>query len=463
MALPTTEQELANRINDEVNNARQTWAAELTTAQETARAEGRSEGRAEGIATGKAEGENLGKLEIINDLKALIPNAKVEEEDIEDTTSVAEDKKVKAGVTLPCKKPNTFKFGDDFSSYVDNWINFARLSKIQPEYRLRTLLTYLDSESQDRISTLDLSSIDKDNLTKCLPRIKQVMEPSKTAMEANMLLLKAKQEPGESLNDFARRIRKLGDIAFNSEELKNLVLGRIFRANVESDRMSEQLLLNPKKDFKDVFEDALKIEAAMNARKIAKGSSDDETLSILQVQDQPQSSYFNPNITFYFCQTKGHIQKYCPKKALNCFICGVLGHVAKMCPQKGTNMQKNYTYNQSQPSSFTQFKNHNHNNQFKFKSPQNHPSTSFNRQYFNNLQRPTQKFLNNKPQNQLFPKPQGSSLPSARFPNAFTQNNASPKSPMLRRPMNLMNQEPTINQNQENGKSPSRREGGQML
>ena len=168
---------------------------------------------------------------------------------------------------LACRKPGIFIYGGDFGGYVENWLNYASILRIPEEYLFRTLLTYLDAKCQDRIRALKLIEIDKDDINICLPRMKQVLGPNKSAVWARIKLFSSVQEACETITDFADKLRKLADVAYVSDELKNDIIVDIFIDGIRNDEISVKLRMNPKAKFQDVFEEALKLESAYSIRK----------------------------------------------------------------------------------------------------------------------------------------------------------------------------------------------------
>ena len=478
-------EELNTYVKEIVDGYRQQWNEELQTTHDQWNKnveDARQQGLNEGYQLGQEQAikqnekiENLGEnksnpeidlddydgASIFEDEKPENTNKKLENTDTKPENTKQENSDYLSG-NLPCRKPEIFRYGGDFSAYIQNWLNYARIMRIPPEYKVRTLLTYLDAECQDKIRTLNLSKTEKTKVKLCIPKLKQVLEPNKTVVESRIKLFRAEQEPEETLTDFAGRLRKLADVAYNSKELKNDILKDIFLDGMESDEMSVKLRMNPKAEFKDIYEDALRLETAYRARKIAKGKMEDEPLSILQTQDQ--TKVYNPNIVCYACKQRGHLAKFCLAKPFNCHRCGIMGHIQKFCPQKISPIQKNYAYDQTRNYKTNSF----NENPQKFNKPnfKNYPQNNTGINRYNNQ---TQNF--NHTNSSTYNHSQTSQYPMNKYydksmekSKSYFRNNMNPRNVQNNsRPINLMNHQLRTNPSTVNWNAPlqSKQERGQ--
>ena len=78
---------------------------------------------------------------------------------------------------VPCLKPEKFTYGNDIKDYTNAWDNYRRIQNIADPVIVRSFLTFLDEKSREKIRTLKLTSIQKDNWENTRPLIELALEP----------------------------------------------------------------------------------------------------------------------------------------------------------------------------------------------------------------------------------------------------------------------------------------------
>ena len=95
---------------------------------------------------------------------------------LEENRQWDKDQKSKNSMKIPIKKPKIFILGaDNYKTFLNTFKIFVTAAKIPEEYIIDTLLTFLDSKSQRRTGTLNLTETKKREVETCYERIGEVL------------------------------------------------------------------------------------------------------------------------------------------------------------------------------------------------------------------------------------------------------------------------------------------------
>ena len=167
-----------------------------------------------------------------------------------------------------CCKPQIFKYGDDFNTYLEHWSNYVRILNIPHADRGRLLFTYLDTDSNDKVNTLKLTSNQENNWTELKQRLRKVLEPV-SKHQARAKLFAMKQLPFESCEEYGRKLQKLASKAYDETETEthDANVRDKFLYGIFNNSIAIHLMNNKANDFATLYQEAVKFEKSLEARK----------------------------------------------------------------------------------------------------------------------------------------------------------------------------------------------------
>ena len=287
-------------------------------------------------------------------IKALKLEAKTEIlEKISDVVKPAS-----SNIPQAVRKPAVFKYGEDFNSYLELWNNYARILNMQEADRGRLLFTFLDQECIDKLTALNLTSEQKNNWSTVKKELKSALEVD-SPQQARAKLFSMKQQIGETVEEFGRKIQKLANKAYSTESrdivARDANIRDIFVYGILDNSIAIHLMNKAEGDFTTVYKDACNLEKNLDARKQVSGATDIQILTT-QTKNAPESS--KPRVgsdkKCFQCSRTGHWAAQCPtRERRRCYFCGKEGHLRASCfklrndtnaysRQGGTNSRGNY-------------------------------------------------------------------------------------------------------------------------
>ena len=244
------------------------------------------------------------------------------------------------------RKPPIFKYGDDFNSYLETWSNYARILNIPEADRGRLLFTYLDSESNEKVNTLKLTSEQKNTWPDLKQNLRKILDPD-SKQQARAKLFSMKQLPSESCEEFGRKLQRMASKAYdeNTETAaRDANVRDIFIYGLLNNSIAIHLMNNKKTDFPSLYQDALELEKNLEARKQVSGGPE---IEILKIEAPKREMVKNDKITgnCFNCGKNGHWAANCkaPKVSKKiCHYCNKVGHIKPNCFKYRNDHNYNY-------------------------------------------------------------------------------------------------------------------------
>ena len=212
--------------------------------------------------------------------EAQIENIKVEaKESILNNLSTVFASRENISTSNATRKPQIFKYGDDFNAYLESWSNYARILKIPEADRGRLLFTYFDSESNEKVNSLKLTSEQKNNWTELKTRLRKILEPD-SKQQARAKLFAMKQQPSENCEQFGRKLQRMASKAYDETEAvaRDANIRDIFLYGLFNNSIAIHLMNANKEDFATLYQDAIELEKNLETRKQAFGGPEIEIL-----------------------------------------------------------------------------------------------------------------------------------------------------------------------------------------
>ena len=250
------------------------------------------------------------------------------------------------------RKPQIFKHGEDFNSYLEIWSNYARILNIAEADRGRLLFTFLDENCNDKISALKLTSDQKNDWNLVKRELKNILEVD-NQQQARAKLFSMKQQLGETIEEFGRRIQKMSikaysmdsrDVIARDSNIKDVLLYGIANNAIALNLMNKPDL--DTLDFAALYKNACNLEKNYDARKQASGTADIEILKSEVEPKRVDEGKIVKNIdqSCWNCGALDHWQSQCTKprrENRKCHFCGQIGHLRNSCFKLQNLMRQN--------------------------------------------------------------------------------------------------------------------------
>ena len=252
------------------------------------------------------------------------------------------------------RKPPIFKYGEDFNTYLESWSNFARILNIPEADRGRLLFTYLDTESNEKLSAIKLTSEQKNNWTELKQRLRLILEPD-SRQQARAKLFAMKQLPSETCEQFGRKLQRMASKAYDEAEsaAREANIRDIFVYGILNNSIAIHLMNSKTIDFATLYRDAIDLEKNLEARKQASGGHEIEILKAEAPKINSSSRVDGSNKVSgncFNCGKYGHWAVNCiaPRKTKKvCHYCNKAGHIKQNC-FKFQNERRNKSFNNTQ-------------------------------------------------------------------------------------------------------------------
>ena len=251
---------------------------------------------------------------------------------------------------LPPFDPDTdvgASVGPRWKTWLADFETFVIANDITDDKRKRALLLYqAGSRVHEIFRQLQDTGEDKDYKT-AVDKLNEYFEPQKNRLYKVYKFRQAKQEEGETLDQFHTRLRSLSqtcefaDDSLDFEIMIQIVIGG------RSSRLRKQALRDPKIMLKELLLEGRRAEMSeFQASEIEKDSVQQHKIQAVKTKKPAAKSFRNPGPQSK-CRSCGgvlpHREKPCPAKGKTCHKCNKLNHFAKFCfskPQVNANKGK---------------------------------------------------------------------------------------------------------------------------
>jgi hypothetical protein len=186
------------------------------------------------------------------------------------------------------RKPRLMDEKDDIRLYLEDFDNFADVVKLPKKIRYNTLVSYLPSKSRLKLRSLELSAKQMKNWSKVKPIIIEKLTPPADKLESQLKLDSAKQEIGESIENFVERLRLLIEKCYSKSSEKPLrerVLKDLMTRGLSDNQVRIEVLTHSDTMSLDkLVQLAIRRELAVRASE-RNNTVRESTLSILNVRE----------------------------------------------------------------------------------------------------------------------------------------------------------------------------------
>lgn len=260
--------------------------------------------------------------------------------------------------------------GTDFESYEDRINQFFLVNDIEDEKKTAMFITLAGESMYDILKSLTTpkkpSTVDYEEILKLL---KKHFTPERNKRAERYKFYMAKQEIGETLNDFIVRLKSLsqtcefgdvlkGETGNNVATIKIKILDEAltdkFITGVSNEKIKQLLFNLDDADFEKCCQKALQFELVQKESK----SSNNHSINVInENRSRPpkrnnSSQYVKRNASRGRSQSRGsqrkfdqnsnscrrcgrtHDEKTCPAREWKCYACEKFGHISTMCRSK---------------------------------------------------------------------------------------------------------------------------------
>ena len=234
---------------------------------------------------------------------------------------------------IPYRKPDIFRTGQNFKRWLKSFKIFAETAQIPEEYRINTLITFLDGPAQMKVETLNLSEENKLHPTECFEKIARAIEGTNLKNDCRAKLFNLRQGLDESVTDFATKLTDLADRVYDEPQspIKEQIMLDCFIMGLKSDRLAFDLIKEEFTDFQSAYQKALDLESIYALRSGNRGEDNGD--NVFQIKEEQRNSGCT------ICGKTNHIWKNCFR--LRCRICNEPGHVAEICKNRNSSRGPN--------------------------------------------------------------------------------------------------------------------------
>ena len=233
------------------------------------------------------------------------------------------------------RKPPIFCDGDDINSYLETWANYARILKIPDADKGRLLLTFLDTTSNEKMNAAKLSSNDKNDWITVKKELKNVLETD-NEQQARAKLFALRQNPGETIEEFGRRLTKLATRAYGTDlneiNARDLNIKDKFVYGLQNNSIALNLMAKMEKSYAELYKEACNLEKNLETRKQTHNTGD---IEILTTETGKLTVPLNKTKdTCFNCGAAGHWAHSCTelkKETRTCHYCNKVGHIKPKC------------------------------------------------------------------------------------------------------------------------------------
>ena len=181
------------------------------------------------------------------------------------------------------RKPPIYCDGEDINSYLETWANYARILNIPDEDKGRLLLTFLDTTSNEKMNAAKLTSTDKNDWVKVKKELKNILETD-NEQQARAKFFALRQNPGETIEEFGRRLTKLATRAYGTDHneinARDLNIRDKFVSGLQNNSIALNLMAKMDKSYAELYKEACNLDKNLETRKQTHNTGDIEILKI---------------------------------------------------------------------------------------------------------------------------------------------------------------------------------------
>lgn len=238
-------------------------------------------------------------------------------------------------------RPDRFEADPHSPSAADQWIhwrktfdNFLEATKSLKVDQLATLANYVSPSVYKHIA--ECKSYEDAILI-----LQNLYIQPKNVIFARHVLSTAKQEHGQSLNEFLQRLKSLAiDCDFqavSAEKYREELIRDSFIRGLTSQSIRQRLLEHRSLDLSSAYDIARQLELALQQSlsynqnepvscALPRGPSDCPTVLPFKNNECATTAASYPKQNCYFCGRPRHLRIYCPARDVICKSCGKRGH-----------------------------------------------------------------------------------------------------------------------------------------
>ena len=115
-------------------------------------------------------------------------------------------------------KPEKFQRGQNFTRFCNNFEDYVKLARIKDDNLNIYFLSLLDDFTKDKLKKITLSPDQRKDAGSFIPIFIEKMTPRHEAENLKLQLSDIRQSAGESIEDFAFRLREMASRAYSTDE-----------------------------------------------------------------------------------------------------------------------------------------------------------------------------------------------------------------------------------------------------
>ncbi|KAL5247030.1 hypothetical protein ACHWQZ_G019036 [Mnemiopsis leidyi] len=252
-------------------------------------------------------------------------------------------------------KAPRFRKGDDFTTFLQRFVNHARLSGLCDNLDLRFSSLVEDNSLFKKISSFQFTALERRDIHQFTAAIRSRLFPPTDTRIMKTKFGCMKQQAGESVGQFAERIKDEADVIFSSEPEREGASVTTFITGLSDPAIKRRLLQLG--DSEGGLDHVIRI--AVQEENISQ-ALEEQVDSSAQVIDLSGTPLFGvgtdplPEQRRAGCQKCGrtsHVTENC-WSGVTCQLCGKTGHIARVCRELRTSSVANRDgYRTAPPSS----------------------------------------------------------------------------------------------------------------
>lgn len=228
-------------------------------------------------------------------------------------------------------KPKKFFRGDDFVIFCQRFVDFVELNQLKSTNLYKALLQLVDDETYLRLKTVQLDSTEKANAELLCEKYKEEIY-GKDCVLRKMVLLHCKQDPEETVDDYAFRLKQKALQAYSSRSKAEDNCLLAFLVGLRDQSLKRKLNEASLATFKDACVLARRID---NAQKMmdADTGRQNEGNSI-----QEPAGDGNQEVRSQETHRETERRSLIRRKLVKCWSCGQVGHKSFSCGSSSSNL-----------------------------------------------------------------------------------------------------------------------------
>ena len=243
-----------------------------------------------------------------------------------------------------------------WTKWVKGFQYFITASGITEDARKHALLLHMvGPTTQEIYETLHVDEQDDQKFNSALTALNNHFKMKKNVPFERSVFRNAKQNQGESIEQYVTRLRQLAEHCEYGNEIDNNIRDQII-SSCKSTKLRKRLLTELELTLEKTIQIARMLEDVNHFNKTIETNNNSETLNRIHYSKPPNkqsshnrtgASHNKPNnkptnLECYRCGATGHAAHEC-KRSRNaiCNKCNAKGHFTRMCKTKLSNIQQN--------------------------------------------------------------------------------------------------------------------------